>query len=79
MWWSWLLTVVGVLGLYIAGRKNKVGWAIGIGAQTLWMAYAVTTQQYGFCLSAVAYGWVYSKNLLRWLAEERATNQEGSP
>lgn len=67
--WSWLLTAVGVTGLWLAGRKNLYGWAIGIGAQVLWVAFALSTQQYGFLVSAGAYGWVYTKNFLRWRAE----------
>lgn len=70
-WWSFLLTAVGILGLFAAGSKRKIGWAIGLGAQVLWVAYAVSTQQWGFLLSAFAYGFVYSRNWLRWRREER--------
>lgn len=69
MYWSWILTAVGVFGLYLAGKKNKAGWAVGIGAQALWIAYALSTNQYGFLVSALAYGWVYSKNFLAWRRE----------
>jgi len=65
-WWSWLLTAVGVLGLYIAGRRNRWGWAVGIGAQFLWLAYAIASQQWGFIVSVGAYGWVYVRNFLAW-------------
>jgi hypothetical protein len=68
--WSWLLTAVGVFGLYLAGRRNRLGWAVGLGAQALWMAYALTTEQYGFIASALAYGVVYAKNLRKWRAED---------
>ncbi|MFD3835320.1 hypothetical protein ACFWWC_03560 [Streptomyces sp. NPDC058642] len=69
-WWSWLLTAVGVTGLYFAGRKRALGWAIGLGAQVLWVAYALSTQQYGFLVSAVAYAWVYAKNFRAWRSEK---------
>jgi hypothetical protein len=39
---------------------------VGIGAQVLWIAYATATQQWGFYISALAYGWVYVKNALAW-------------
>lgn len=68
-WWSWLLTAIGVFGLYLAGRKNYWGWGVGIAAQVLWIAYASATQQWGFYVSAIAYGWVYVKNLLSWRNE----------
>ncbi|MFB7936666.1 hypothetical protein [Streptomyces sp. NPDC056049] len=69
-YWSYILTAVGVFGLWLAGRKSKFGWAVGLGAQVLWLSYAVTTEQWGFILSAVAYGWVYSKNFLAWRRAE---------
>lgn len=73
MWWSWILTAVGVTGLYFAGRKRSVGWAIGLAAQGLWVAYAISTEQWGFLVSAFAYGWVYAKNFIAWRREARVT------
>ncbi|MFF3092280.1 hypothetical protein [Streptomyces cyaneofuscatus] len=70
-WWSWLLTAVGVTGLYFAGRKRALGWGIGLGAQLLWIAYALATKQYGFLVSAFAYGWVYGRNFRVWRYEQR--------
>ena len=40
-YWSWVLTAVGVTGLYFAGRKVWWAWLIGLGAQALWLAYAI--------------------------------------
>ena len=65
-YWSWILTAVGVFGLWLAGRRNPLGWAVSLGAQGLWIAYALTTQQYGFLVSAGAYGWVYARNFTAW-------------
>lgn len=66
MLWSWILMAVGVFGLWLAGRKSQWGWAVGFFAQLLWMAYAITTQQWGFIVSAVAYGAVYARNWWKW-------------
>lgn len=68
-WWSWLLTLVGVFGLYVSGSKRAWGWAVGIAAQVLWIAYALATEQHGFLVSALAYGWVYTRNFLAWRRE----------
>lgn len=65
-WWSWLLTAVGVTGLWLAGSRRSIGWAVGLGAQGLWVAYAISTRQWGFLVSAFAYGTVYGRNLARW-------------
>lgn len=73
-YWSYLLTAVGVFGLWLArpGRKGAAyGWAVGIFAQLLWIAYATATEQYGFYLSACAYGYVYVLNYLAGRGLER--------
>lgn len=69
MLWSWILTAVGVFGLWLAGRRSPWGWAVGMGAQGLWVSYAVATSQYGFLVSAGAYFWVYLKNFRAWRRE----------
>lgn len=69
MIWSLILAGIGVFGIYLAGKKSKWGWAVGLGAQLLWIAYALTTRQYGFIISALAYGFMYGKNLLAWSKE----------
>lgn len=66
--WSWVLTAIGIFGLYVAGSKRSWGWLVGLGAQVLWMAYAIQSEQYGFLVSALAYGFVYGRNFLAWRA-----------
>jgi hypothetical protein len=70
--WSYGLAAIGILGIYLAGQKKAVGWAVGFGAQLLWIAYAIATDQPGFIVSAVAYGAVYGRNYLRWRREAAA-------
>ena len=78
MWWSWVLAVIGCVGIHFAGKGNKWGWALGVGAQVLWMGYAVTTKQYGFCLTAVVYGFFQSKAFLNQHNADRKKAMEVS-
>lgn len=71
VWWSVALAAIGILGIWLAGRKNLWGWALGVAAQLLWIAYAIVTQQWGFILSALAYGWVYGLNWWKWARERQ--------
>lgn len=68
-WWSWILTLFGVMGMYLAGRKNKYGWLIGIGSQFLWITFAIVTHQYGFIVASIIYGSIYAKNYVQWNKE----------
>lgn len=65
-YWSWILMVWGVSGLYLAGNGKPIGWLVNITAQFAWVGYALTTHQYGFLVSSGAYGWVYIRNYRKW-------------
>lgn len=71
MWWSVVLAVIGVLGLYLTTRKMAAGYAVGVGVQVLWITYAVVTAQYGFIFSALAFGAVNFLGFVRWTREKR--------
>ena len=75
-YWSYLLTAVGVFGLWLAGRKDRRGWMVGLGAQVLWFAYAISTHQWGFIVSCIAYGSVYAKNAKAWKREHDAAEAQ---
>jgi len=64
--WSWALAVVGVVGIYFVGRKTLWGWFVLLFNETLWVVYAVVTQQYGFIVSAIAYAIVYISAYRNW-------------
>lgn len=57
LWWSFSLTAIGVGGLILVYRSQSlVGPLIGVAVQLLWIAYAVSTRQWWFLVSAFAYG-----------------------
>lgn len=76
MIWSFTLAAIGILGLWAAGRRYWWGWAVGLGAQLLWIAYALATRQYGFIVSALAYGVVYGRNAVAWRRDARARERQ---
>lgn len=78
-YWSYLLTAVGVFGLWLAGRKSRWGWAVGLSAQGLWIAYAVATRQWGFIVSALAYGAIYARNFWQWRVSDGGSRRVSSP
>ena len=69
--WSYTLAGLGVLSLYLTGKKLKSGWLIGLVNSGLWIIYGWTTNQYGFILSALVFIAVQYKNYLAWAREER--------
>jgi hypothetical protein len=71
MFWSWILTVVGLTGFVLAGRKVWWAWYINIACQGLWFTYALVTHQYGFIVASVAYTVVFTQNAVKWTRERK--------
>jgi hypothetical protein len=65
-YWSWLLAVVGVTGIYVVGRKTIWGWLVLLVNECIWIMYALATKQYGFIAMAAAYALVYIKSYRQW-------------
>lgn len=66
MMWSWVLATIGVLGIYFVGRKTVWGWLVLLANEVIWIVYAVSTKQYGFIVSAIAYAIVYIRSFIHW-------------
>ena len=67
--WGWLLSLIGVVGFILAGKKIWWAWYINIFNQIVWTAYAVVTEQYGFLVGVVVYTIVFVKNAKMWTQE----------
>lgn len=71
-YWSWLLAVIGVAGIFLVGRKTIWGWLVLCVNECLWIFYALATKQYGFIVMAVAYALVYVKSYRQWRKDDEA-------
>jgi len=67
---SWILAAIGIVGVYISGKKNRWGWALGTLYQLLWIVYAYFTAQYSFIIVCIVYAVIYIKNFFEWSADE---------
>ena len=50
VYWTWALTGLQVMALWVAGRGLAWGWMIGSAVQPGWIAYALMTDQLGFVI-----------------------------
>ncbi len=76
--WSWILGAVGVAGFILAGRKIWWAWYVNVACQALWFAYAITTQQWGFLVTAIVYSVVFTQNAIRWTREHKKEQNNGN-
>jgi hypothetical protein len=71
-WYSWALSTIGVVGIYLTGRKNWRGYAVGIVTECAWVWYSIITKQWGFIFGSTIYISVYSFNINKWITEAKA-------
>lgn len=70
MIWSYILAFGGILQIWLTGKKLKIGWIVGLATSILWLIFGLTTNQYGFIISAVFFGYVHIKNYIAWSKNE---------
>ena len=70
-YWSYVLTVVGLVGFILAGRKVWWCWYVNVACQALWFTYAIMTKQYGFIVASVVYTVVFTQNAIKWTREHK--------
>lgn len=70
---DWVVTIVGVIGFRLAGKKVWWAWYVNILNQILWAIFAITTQQWGFLLGIPLYMYVFVKNAYEWTKERNAS------
>lgn len=63
---SWILSVLSLLSLWLLGNKNKLGFAVGVINQLLWIYYALLLKQYGLLVGVIAYTIVNIRNWVKW-------------
>jgi hypothetical protein len=74
-YWGWILSLLGLAGFYVTGKKIWWGWWLNVGAQAVWYAYAIATQQWGFLVMTTMYTFMFTKNALAWTKEHRSENE----
>ena len=57
-------------GMWLAGNKRSLGWAVGLGNQALWIVFIVAFGAWGLLPLSLALIVTYTRNLIRWRREE---------
>lgn len=63
---SWIVTVLGLLGFWLAGKKVWWSWYVNIVNQLAWVVFAVVTDYYAFLVGTAFYFVVFTRNAYLW-------------
>jgi hypothetical protein len=70
--WTWILFVfeiVGVIGMYVVGRRKWWGWAVVLTHSIPWFIYSVVYGKPGFIAMSFMWWIVNFTNMRRWYRE----------
>ena len=75
---TYILSAVGILGFFLAGKKIWWAWYVNIANQALWLFFSILTQQWGFLLATGFYLIVFIRNAILW-TRDRPSKKTVSP
>jgi hypothetical protein len=61
-----VLATVELIGMYMAAKRHRWGWAVLVVDQALWFAYAIVTGQWGFLATATVWGAMFLGDHMAW-------------
>jgi nicotinamide riboside transporter PnuC len=64
--WSFALAGLGMAQIWLTGRKQRIGWLVGLATSCTWVVFALVSQQYGFIISSLFFGTLHIKNWIAW-------------
>lgn len=65
----WIMSCFTIWSMWLAGSKRTHAWTIGLLNQTLWLAFNIHYEVWGFMPTTVFLVFVYTRNLLKWKRE----------
>lgn len=73
---SWIVTILGLVGFWLAGKKVWWCWYVNIANQLAWVIFALITDYYAFLLGTAFYFVVFSRNAWLWTTEHFETKNK---
>ncbi len=63
---DWMATACGLLGVYLLGNKNKVGFALFMIASASWVTFGFMTHSVAVVLGSSVFFLMHMRGLIRW-------------
>ena len=62
----YLLSIITIYSMLLAGNKKKGAWVVGLVNQLLWLIWIFTTSAFGLLPMNIALWVVYARNYIKW-------------
>lgn len=68
---DWLATACGLLGVYLIGNKNKIGFVLFMIASMSWITFGILTGSVAVIIGSTIFLMMHLRGLLKWNREAR--------
>lgn len=68
---DWLATVCGLMGVYLLGNRNKLGFAIFMVASASWITFGFLTESLAVILGSSTFLVLHLRGFLSWRKAEK--------
>lgn len=62
----YILSVITIYTMFLAGDKKKKAWLVGLVNQILWFTWIIVSGTWGLIPMTIAMCVVYTRNYLKW-------------
>ena len=66
----WTTSACTIVGMWMAGNKNKMGWLVGLASQVLWLWFIIDTKCWGLMPLNGFMWWLSIRNYLKWSKDD---------
>jgi Nicotinamide mononucleotide transporter len=71
---DWLATASGLLGVYLLGNKNKIGFLLFMVASVSWITFGIMTGSIAVMIGSSIFFVMHFRGFLRWRKEAELAN-----
>lgn len=73
---DWLATACGLLGVYLLGNKNKIGFVLFMLASMSWITFGVLTGSIAVIIGSSIFLMMHLRGFLRWNKEAKILREK---
>jgi hypothetical protein len=68
---DWLATACGLLGVFLLGNKNKIGFVMYMIASLSWLVFGILTNSIAMTIGSSIFLTLHLRGFLKWIKVER--------
>jgi hypothetical protein len=62
----WLLSLITIYSMLLAGNKKRGAWIVGLTNQALWLLWIILSSAWGLLPMNIALWVIYYRNFIKW-------------